>query len=154
MLMLKLTFSSSVTRGVGSMRGMVRSQEDTYMMGADRKVLMTIPDVTCRTIQRTEINAQPNVCVSGAPLTHSLTHHFQLHAVVSGVNGHAGRGGEDAVQEGKVGQAGVVGARAVHSHVQNFHQVFADQRHHQAAEREAPEERRVLWCVSPWARRT
>lgn len=46
MLMLKLTFSSSVTRGVGSMRGMVRSQEDTYMMGADRKVLMTIPDVT------------------------------------------------------------------------------------------------------------
>lgn len=46
MLMLKLTFSSSVTRGVGSMRGMVRSQEDTYMMGAERKVLMTIPDVT------------------------------------------------------------------------------------------------------------
>lgn len=46
MLMLKLTFSSSVTRGVGSMRGMVRSQEDTYMMGADRNVLMTIPDVT------------------------------------------------------------------------------------------------------------
>lgn len=46
MLMLKLTFSSSVTRGVGSMRGMVSSQEDTYMMGADRNVLMTIPDVT------------------------------------------------------------------------------------------------------------
>lgn len=46
MLMLKLTFSSSVTRGVGSMRGMVRSHEDTYMMGADRNVLITIPDVT------------------------------------------------------------------------------------------------------------
>ena len=46
MLMLKLTFCSSVTRGVGSIRGMVRSQADTYMMGADRKVLITIPDVT------------------------------------------------------------------------------------------------------------
>lgn len=47
-LMLKLTFSSSATRGVGSMRGMVSSHADTYMMGADRKVLITIPDVTLR----------------------------------------------------------------------------------------------------------
>lgn len=48
MLMLKLTFSSSATRGFGSMRGMVSNQADTYMMGADRKVLITIPDVTLR----------------------------------------------------------------------------------------------------------
>lgn len=47
-LMLKLTFSSSATRGVGSMRGMVSNHADTYMMGADRKVLITIPDVTLR----------------------------------------------------------------------------------------------------------
>lgn len=46
MLMLKLTFSSSVTRGVGSIRGMVNNQDDTYIIGADRNVLMTIPDVT------------------------------------------------------------------------------------------------------------
>lgn len=46
--MLKLTFSSSVTRGVGSIRGMVNNHADTYMMGADRKVLITIPDVTLR----------------------------------------------------------------------------------------------------------
>lgn len=46
MLMLKLTFSSSVTRGVGSIKGMVSSQADTYMIGADRNVLITIPDVT------------------------------------------------------------------------------------------------------------
>lgn len=46
MLMLKLTFSSSITRGVGSIRGMVNNQDDTYIIGADRNVLMTIPDVT------------------------------------------------------------------------------------------------------------
>lgn len=130
MLMLKLTFSSSVTRGVGSIRGMVRSQADTYMMGADRNVLMTIPDVTCRYIHRALTGED-----HGHPSSLSATHHFQLHVVVSGVDGHAGRGGEHPVQEGKVGKAGVVGARAVHTHVQNFHQVFADQRHHQAAEK-------------------
>lgn len=47
-LMLKLTFSSSATRGVGSIRGIVNNHADTYMMGADRKVLITIPDVTSR----------------------------------------------------------------------------------------------------------
>lgn len=47
-LMLKLTSSSCVTRGVGSIRGMVNNHADTYMMGADRKVLITIPDVTLR----------------------------------------------------------------------------------------------------------
>lgn len=128
--MLKLTFSSSVTRGVGSMRGMVRSQEDTYIMGADRNVLMTIPDVTWRYIHQVltaEDLAHPNNL--------SATHHFQLHIVVSGIDGHAGRGGEHSVQEGKVGQAGVVGTRAVHTHVQDFHQIFADQWHHQAAEK-------------------
>lgn len=67
--------------------------------------------------------------------TFSSTHHFQLHVVVSGVDGHAWRGGEHSVQEGKVGQAGMVGACAVHTHVQNFHQIFADQRHHQAGEK-------------------
>ncbi len=46
MLMLKLTFSSSVTRGVGSMRGIVNNQADTYIIGADRNVLITIPEVT------------------------------------------------------------------------------------------------------------
>lgn len=48
MLMLKLMFSSSVTRGVRSIRGIVNNQADTYMMGADRKVLITIPDVTSK----------------------------------------------------------------------------------------------------------
>lgn len=47
-LMLKLTFSSSATSGAGSIRGMVNNHADTYMMGADRKVLITIPDVTSR----------------------------------------------------------------------------------------------------------
>lgn len=46
MLMLKLTFSSSVTKGVGSIKGIVNSQADTYMIGADKNVLITIPDVT------------------------------------------------------------------------------------------------------------
>lgn len=46
MLMLKLMFSSSVTRGVGSISGIVNNQDDTYMIGADRNVLITIPDVT------------------------------------------------------------------------------------------------------------
>lgn len=46
--MLKLTFSSSATSGAGSIRGIVNNHADTYMMGADRKVLITIPDVTSR----------------------------------------------------------------------------------------------------------
>lgn len=52
MLMLKLTFSSSVTRGVRSIRGIVNNQADTYMMGADRNVLITIPDVTSKRTER------------------------------------------------------------------------------------------------------
>lgn len=46
MLMLKLTFCNSVTSGVGSIRGIVSNHADTYIIGADRNVLMTIPDVT------------------------------------------------------------------------------------------------------------
>jgi len=46
MLILKLTFSSSVTRGVGSIKGIVNNQADTYMIGADKNVPITIPDVT------------------------------------------------------------------------------------------------------------
>lgn len=48
-LLLKLTFSSSAISGVGSISGMVNNQADTYMMGADKNVLITIPDVTWRT---------------------------------------------------------------------------------------------------------
>ncbi len=46
MLTLKLTSCSSVTRDVASIHGMVSNHADTYMMGADRNVLMTIPEVT------------------------------------------------------------------------------------------------------------
>ena len=52
MLMLKLTFCSSVTSGVGSIRGIVSNHADTYIIGADRNVLMTIPDVTYRRRER------------------------------------------------------------------------------------------------------
>ncbi len=49
MLTLKLTSCSSVTRDVASIHGMVSNHADTYMMGADRNVLMTIPEVTYHT---------------------------------------------------------------------------------------------------------
>lgn len=62
MLMLKLTFSSSVTSGVGSIRGMVNNQADTYIMGAERNVLITIPDVTWR--QRVKYEKYTNTSVA------------------------------------------------------------------------------------------
>lgn len=46
MLMLKLTFCSADASGAESIQGMVSSQADTYMMGADRNVPITIPEVT------------------------------------------------------------------------------------------------------------
>lgn len=58
MLMLKLTFSSSVTRGVGSIRGIVNNQADTYMIGADRNVLITIPAVTYRKDREKDIEKE------------------------------------------------------------------------------------------------
>lgn len=45
-LMLKLTVCRAATEDLGSMEGMVSSQADTYMMGAERNVLITIPEVT------------------------------------------------------------------------------------------------------------
>ena len=48
MLMLKLTLCSESIRGLGSMEGIASSQADTYMIGAERNVLSTIPEVTYR----------------------------------------------------------------------------------------------------------
>lgn len=62
--MLKLTFSSSATRGVGSIRGMVNNHADTYMIGADRKVLITIPDVTLRKDRQKDILRSPQKCTT------------------------------------------------------------------------------------------
>lgn len=47
MLMLKLTFCSESISRRASIQGMDSSQADTYMIGAERKVPITIPDVTC-----------------------------------------------------------------------------------------------------------
>lgn len=47
MLMLKLTFCSEFISSCASIQGMESNQADTYMMGAERKVPITIPDVTC-----------------------------------------------------------------------------------------------------------
>ncbi len=46
MLMFKLTCCSADASGSESIQGMVNSQADTYMMGADRNVPITIPEVT------------------------------------------------------------------------------------------------------------
>lgn len=46
MLMLKLTVCRAATDDLGSMEGMVRSQAAAYMIGAERNVLITIPEVT------------------------------------------------------------------------------------------------------------
>lgn len=45
-LMLKLTRCRGDASGSESIHGMVNSQADTYMMGAERNVLITIPEVT------------------------------------------------------------------------------------------------------------
>lgn len=47
MLMLKLTFCSEFLSSSASIKGMESNQADTYMIGAERKVPITIPDVTC-----------------------------------------------------------------------------------------------------------
>lgn len=45
--MLKLTFCSEFLSSSASIKGMESNQADTYMIGAERKVPITIPDVTC-----------------------------------------------------------------------------------------------------------
>lgn len=46
-LISKLTFWIADASFFESMDGMVNSQAETYMMGAETKVLITIPDVIC-----------------------------------------------------------------------------------------------------------
>lgn len=58
--MSKLTFWSADVSGLGSMDGMVNSHAETYIMGADTKVLITMPEVICKKRQtetRTELIA-------------------------------------------------------------------------------------------------
>lgn len=58
--MSKLTFWSADVSGLGSMDGMVKSHAETYIMGADTKVLITMPEVICKKSQtetRTELIA-------------------------------------------------------------------------------------------------
>lgn len=45
MLMLKLMFSSVDSSVLGSIQGIVSSHAETYIIGAERNVLITIPDV-------------------------------------------------------------------------------------------------------------
>lgn len=52
MLMSKLTFWSAAASGLGSMEGMVSSHADTYIMGADTNVLITMPEVICQESNR------------------------------------------------------------------------------------------------------
>lgn len=47
MLISKLTFWSADASGLGSIDGMVNSHAETYIMGADTKVLITMPEVIC-----------------------------------------------------------------------------------------------------------
>lgn len=47
MLMLKLTVCREFINSWGSIQGMESNHADTYIIGAERKVLITIPDVTC-----------------------------------------------------------------------------------------------------------
>lgn len=44
--MLKLTFWSEFIKRWGSIQRIVSNQAETYIIGAERKVLITIPDVT------------------------------------------------------------------------------------------------------------
>lgn len=46
-LISKLTFWIADASLVGSIDGIVNSQAETYMMGAETKVLITIPEVIC-----------------------------------------------------------------------------------------------------------
>lgn len=54
MLMLKLTFCRADTKGFGSIHGIVSNQAETYIIGAERKVLITIPEVTYKGEGRTK----------------------------------------------------------------------------------------------------
>lgn len=45
MLMLKLMFCSADSSGLGSIQGIVSNHADTYIIGAERNVLITIPEV-------------------------------------------------------------------------------------------------------------
>lgn len=51
-LMSKLTFWRADARGLGSIDGMVNSQAETYIIGADTKVLITMPEVICKKSNR------------------------------------------------------------------------------------------------------
>lgn len=45
MLMLKLMFCSADSSSLGSIQGIVSNHAETYIIGAERNVLITIPDV-------------------------------------------------------------------------------------------------------------
>lgn len=47
-LISKLTFWMAYANGLGSIEGKVSNQAETYMMGADTNVLITIPEVICK----------------------------------------------------------------------------------------------------------
>lgn len=47
-LISKLTFWMAYANGLGSIVGKVSNQAETYMMGADTNVLITIPEVICK----------------------------------------------------------------------------------------------------------
>ena len=51
--MSKLTFWRADASGLGSIDGMVKSHAETYMIGADTKVLITMPEVICEESNRT-----------------------------------------------------------------------------------------------------
>lgn len=56
--MSKLTFWSADASGLGSIDGIVNSHAETYIIGADTKVLITMPEVICKkgqTETRTEL---------------------------------------------------------------------------------------------------
>ena len=61
-LISKLTFWSADASGLGSIEGMVSSHAETYIIGADTKVLITMPEVICKKSQietRTELIRSP-----------------------------------------------------------------------------------------------
>lgn len=50
-LMSKLTFWSADASGLGSIDGIVSSHAETYIIGADTKVLITMPEVICKKVK-------------------------------------------------------------------------------------------------------
>lgn len=65
------------------------------------------------------------------PNTDTSTYHLQLHVVVTGVNGHTGCSGENAIQESIIGETALV-LRANIPTVQNLHHSSTNQWHHQS----------------------